>query len=82
MEAYPNPFNPVTRIGYRLPEDSDVKIEIFNLTGSKIHTLFEGEKAAGEHTVYFNAEFLPSGQYFCRFSANRFVVVKKLLLLK
>ena len=52
---YPNPFNPSTIIPYRLAASSQVRLEVFNLLGQRIATLVDGERAAGFHTVTWNA---------------------------
>ncbi len=33
---YPNPFNPTTKIAYALPNDGNVRIEVFNPLGQRI----------------------------------------------
>ena len=39
LSAYPNPFNPVTNIGFEIPSESMVQISIFNLKGQEVETL-------------------------------------------
>ena len=80
--AYPNPFNPTTKIRYTLPKPEKVKIEIYNLFGQKIETLLNKSMPAGSHKVIFTAKNLPSGLYFCRMSAGKFKQVKKMILLR
>ena len=46
--AYPNPFSENLNIEFTLAEDTRVKLEIFNLAGQKIATLFEGDVKASE----------------------------------
>ncbi len=70
LQNYPNPFNPTTVIRYSLPEASQTKLTIFNLLGQPIITLFNGEAQAGDHSVGWNAEGIPSGVYFCRLDAS------------
>ncbi len=49
---YPNPFNPVTTIPVLLPENSDIRIVVYNSLGQKVKTLFSGHLSAGRH--YFS----------------------------
>ena len=85
---YPNPFNPSTTLRYGLPSNSNVTLKIYNMLAQVIAELVNGEQAAGWHTAVWNASVL-SGMYFYRIEAvssnnpnNRFVDVKKMLLLK
>ncbi len=86
-QNYPNPFNPTTTIKYQLPKASFVSIKVYNVLGSEVATLVNGNVAAGYHSVIWNATDnsgakVNSGVYFYRVSTNSNVVVKKMLLLK
>jgi len=81
-QNYPNPFNPSTVIKYTLPTASNVKLEVFNVTGEKVTTLVEGFKNEGYYEVNFNASGLPSGLYLYRISAGAFVQTRKMILLR
>jgi photosystem II stability/assembly factor-like uncharacterized protein len=85
-QNYPNPFNPSTTIRYQIPEASKVTIRVYNLLGQNIATLVNEQKNAGDYSVEWNAENVPSGVYFYRTEAvsasKRFVDVKKMILLK
>ena len=81
-QNYPNPFNPTTNIKFGMPQASDVVLEVYNLLGQKIVTLFEGYKAAGYHVVDFDASNLPTGMYFYRIQSEKFQSVKKMMLVK
>ncbi len=63
---FPNPFNPTTRIGYRIKSSSTVKLEVFDVLGRPIATLIDGGVSAGYHSVNWNASDQRSGLYFCR----------------
>ncbi len=88
LQNYPNPFNPTTVIGYTLPIESKVKIEITNILGQTIRVLVDHNKNAGYHRANWNAENLPSGVYFINITAtgislnNNFRQVKKAILLR
>jgi hypothetical protein len=45
--AQPNPFNPRTTLRYDLPENSRVRLTLYDLTGRVVRTLVEGEETAG-----------------------------------
>jgi hypothetical protein len=84
---YPNPFNPVTNIRYGLPEASQVSIQIFNVQGQLVRTLFSAEQPAGYHTIQWNGrnDFgsqLGSGVYFYRVQSGKDKMIKKMLLVK
>ncbi|RJP74387.1 MAG: T9SS C-terminal target domain-containing protein [Candidatus Zixiibacteriota bacterium] len=80
--AHPNPFNPVTALGFRLPATGYVSVRVYDTAGREIRTLVEGWREAGSHEVTFDASGLPSGIYFARLSAGGKTQVQKLILLK
>jgi hypothetical protein len=47
----PNPFNPATRISFDLDQKGEVALEVYDVTGRLVTTLFDGEADAGPHTV-------------------------------
>ena len=81
-QNYPNPFNPTTHIKFGMPQAGDVVLEVYNLLGQKIVTLFDGYKSAGYHLVDFDASNLPTGIYFYRIQSDKFQSVKKMMLVK
>ena len=87
-QNYPNPFNPSTIIEFEIPEQSFVKLEIYNPIGENISTIVSEELAAGSYSYKWHASGLSSGVYFYRLTANGrlsnsgFKQTKKLLLMK
>jgi hypothetical protein len=81
-QNYPNPFNPTTTINFSLKNTSVVKLTVYNLLGQKIATLVNGQKAAGNYSVPFNAARYSSGVYFYRLETSEFTAQKKMVLLK
>lgn len=69
-QNYPNPFNPETKIGFSLPENANVVLEIYSLLGEKILTVFEKDMDAGTHEILFNGSSLASGIYFYSIKAK------------
>jgi flagellar hook assembly protein FlgD len=80
--AYPNPFNPSTLIGYDLPRDSHVSLEIFDLNGRLVKTLINGYFRAGKHQVAWNADQISSGIYLVRLVTGKKVFNQKITYLK
>jgi hypothetical protein len=81
-DNYPNPFNPATGFNYSIPVTANVKIEIFNSLGEKVKTLVDEVKPEGEYYVRFDAGEYSSGIYYYRLTADNFVSIKKMLLIK
>jgi hypothetical protein len=81
-QNYPNPFNPSTHIQFALPQERNVKLEIFNLLGERIAILVDEKRQASYYSERFDATGLASGVYFYRLQTGDFVDTKKLLLLK
>ena len=83
-QNYPNPFNPTTNIEFNLPQNSDVTLKIYDLTGREIIVLIDEPKNAGNHKIRFDAASykLSSGVYFYTLTANGFTQTKPMMLLK
>jgi hypothetical protein len=78
---YPDPFNSATIIQYSLPDFASVKIEIIDILGHRLETLFQGKQAAGYHEVVWVANDYPSGVYFARLvTGSRAENIKMVLL--
>ncbi len=80
--AYPNPFNPATTIRFSMPVSAAVQLRVYNVLGSEVARLVDGNLEAGEHEVHFDASPLPSGMYFARLTAGSFTQIQRLTLLK
>lgn len=80
--AYPNPFNPNTKIAYQIHHKSYVTLTIYNISGKKIKTLVKQNQGAGEYVVNFNAGGLASGVYIYKLKAGTFEESRKMLLLR
>ena len=81
-QNYPNPFNPSTSIEYSVAVNTEVNLTIYNTLGEKIKTLVNGNKAAGNYRVNFDARSLPSGIYYYRIKAGNYNSTKKMILLR
>ena len=86
-QNYPNPFNPSTTIRYDLPEDSHVRIAIYNILGQEIRVLADGLEPAGFRSIrwYGKDNFnrnVSAGMYLLLMKSKDFMLTRKLILLK
>ena len=82
-QNYPNPFNPSTVIEFSLPENvGNVKLSIYNALGEKVAELVNSALNAGKYQYQWNAQNLATGMYIYELRTDKFVSVKKMLLLK
>jgi hypothetical protein len=82
-QNYPNPFNPSTTIEFSLPENvKNVKLTIYNVLGQKVTELVNTSLDAGKYVYQWNAKNVATGMYIYELKAEKFISIKKLLLLK
>ncbi|NBC03980.1 MAG: T9SS type A sorting domain-containing protein [Bacteroidetes bacterium] len=81
-QNYPNPFNPTTQISYSIPQQSNVLLEVYDLTGKLITTLVNESVSSGTHSVTFDAANLSSGVYMYRLQTANRVLSRKLTVIK
>ncbi len=81
-QNYPNPFNAQTAINYVLPIASEVSVNIFDILGRKLVTLYNGRQQAGNHRITWDANEQSSGVYFYRIQVGNYAETRKMVLLK
>lgn len=84
---YPNPFNSTTNIVYALPQQSFVKLTLYNVLGQDVRTLVYGTLPAGTHRVAWDGrdargKDISSGLYLMRLDTPDFSATGKLLLMR
>lgn len=80
-QNYPNPFNPSTQISFRLPQQSDYSLVIYNIAGQEVER-FDGWAEAGVTTVEWDASSHASGVYLYRLESEGRTSSRKMVLLK
>jgi len=86
-QNYPNPFNSTTTIFVNSTIGTNLKIEIFNILGQKVKTLFSGISDRIITSLSWNAlddsgAKVSSGIYLYKLVANDRVVAKKMIYIK
>ena len=86
-QNYPNPFNPNTTIAYNLKEATQVRLNVFTVTGRLVRTLVNRVQAAGPQSEMWDGlnnagVSVSSGVYVCQLQAGGFVASRKMILMK
>jgi len=84
---YPNPFNPRTTLSYSLPRREHVRVDVYDVRGRRVATLFNGEQDAGFYELTWEGcddggRVLPSGTYLARIAVGAEVRSQKMTLFK
>jgi len=84
--VYPNPFTDEVSINFSLDNSSVVEVDILDITGNKVASLYKGTKGSGHHTVTWNSTknnaIIQSGLYFYRIKSNGIVLTGKIQYIK
>ena len=81
-QNYPNPFNPSTVIRFTVGRAMQIKLDIYNDDWVKVCTIIDKEFMAGIYSITFNAENLPSGDYFYVMTGDGVKQIRKMKLVK
>lgn len=81
-QNYPNPFNASTVISFGLPNDAQVRLDVYNILGQRVITLKNEWMTAGQHRVTWNSDKVASGVYFYRLATEEFTETRKMTLMK
>jgi len=81
-QNYPNPFNPATTIQFSISKAGRYSINVYNVLGQKVASLFDKTVAAGSYSIRFDAAHLSSGMYIYTLTGDGVNISKKMALLK
>ncbi|HPL51928.1 MAG TPA: FlgD immunoglobulin-like domain containing protein [Candidatus Cloacimonas acidaminovorans] len=87
-QNYPNPFNPETTINFTLKDPTlSLKLNIYNIKGQLVKTLYDGALQKGQHSFVWNGTDetncqVSSGVYFYRLSNGKESRQRKMVLMK
>ena len=87
LRNYPNPFNPSTKIVFRMERDAQTSLRVFDVHGRLVRTLVDSYLAAGQREVQWDGRddhgrALASGTYFMRLEGGGSYATKTVNLLK
>jgi hypothetical protein len=79
---YPNPFNGMTDIRFRMTEGGAASLRIYDLLGRTVATIVDERLAPGTYAKQWNADGMASGVYLARLTAGRFSATRKMVITK
>jgi len=91
MQNNPNPFNMSTKITYEVPAlrqgAANIRLLVYNAQGQEVRTLVNERRNAGRYTVNWDGRddagnYVSSGVYFYKMTADNVVITKKLAVTK
>ncbi len=88
FQNHPNPFNPATEIAFRLKSDSNVEVNIYNIKGEFVKSLFAGNVKSDElRRVIWDGKDesgkeVGSGIYLYRLKTDKDIQIRKMVLLR
>ncbi len=71
LNVFPNPADASTQITYALASQGSVKVELFNMVGQNIKTIFSGQQSAGAQTLDVDCSKINNGIYFLKLSTGK-----------
>ena len=81
-QNFPNPFNPVTKLSYKIDVKGHVTLRVYNLVGQVVRVMVNEVQEPGKYEVEFDASDLSTGVYLYKLQINDFTSVKRMTLLK
>jgi hypothetical protein len=83
----PNPFNPMTRIGFEMPRADRVELTIFSIDGRKVTTLLSKDMAAGAHSVTWDGRdaagrSVAAGVYRYQLKGSDWIQTRSMVMIK
>ena len=85
LSVYPNPFNSSATIEVENPQGQGVELEIFEISGRWIDTIYSGWLSGGSHQFRWKGsghQTLTSGIYLITLRGENFTTSRKVILLK
>lgn len=87
LANYPNPFNPSTSVVFTAPTGQPVRVDVVDILGCTVRTLYEGRGTAGSQTVLWDGKngtgvSVAGGVYLCRLLAPGLSLTRAMMFLK
>ena len=79
---YPNPFNPIINFDLNVVRLENITINIYDIKGNKIETVFSGLLNKGNYTFSWDGKNNATGIYMIQCSSDKITKTQKIFLMK
>ncbi len=80
MHIFPNPANDVINLQYELKASSELNITLFDLSGKRVATLFNGTQTQGKQELMLNTAELNNGIYLLQMNVGNELLTRKVII--
>jgi glycosidase len=80
LQIMPNPASDWLVVDYQLPQVAQVQIQLLDLLGRPVQSLFSGRQGAGAQRLSVSLDDLPGGMYLLQLRADGQVQTEKILI--
>jgi PKD repeat protein len=82
VKMYPNPVNDIATVNVTLAENAQIAVNIFDITGKLVNTVYNDQMNAGLNTLSINVSELPAGIYFTSVTSGKYNKTMKMVVVK
>jgi len=80
FEVYPNPVYGTGKIKFLINQAENVSIDMFDVTGKLIKTIYNDKASLGLNIVNFETADMPTGIYFCKLQSEHLTETQKVII--
>jgi hypothetical protein len=82
VQAWPNPFAGEISFRVSVPRSTRVRLEIFDVQGRRVRTVFDGSLGSGSHEMSWKAAGASAGTYYYRLATDEVTKSGRLTLVR
>lgn len=80
FRIFPNPTKENVNVEFNINDDSEVKVELFDIRGSTVRTIVQSNLSNGSYKFTLETSDLSNGVYICCFKVKDKTIYKKLVV--
>jgi len=82
ISCFPNPAISSTTIKVELQHENNCSFNLYNISGKKVKSIYEGNLSQGKHDIVLNTAYLPQGIYFAELKTTEDTKFLKIFITK